>query len=273
MHQDTEAVAELGVKLDGEGRSVFFGSARYKPGHRSYEATRWLSRTLVDALAHPDGTTELIITGGGPGNMDASNKGALEGAWNQYTRLLELLKNGNEDPEEVFRKITRFRNQMHSIGVGIIVPHEQSWNNHLQANLTIKSFSPRKVGLVSVVAGRSVKHKKGEIPNGNGKRKPAVFGMPGGFGTLDELWEVATLIQCKKMPKIPILVIGEMSNIIRYSCKQLLSMETIKDTDPNLFIHCSDEMEALEKYLEYYDISYNQVIANAIDKRREELNS
>ncbi len=126
---------------------------------------------------------------------------------------------------------------------------------------------------MSVLAGRSVKHKKGEIPNGNGKSKPAVFGMPGGFGTLDELWEVATLIQCKKMPKIPILVIGEMSNIIRYSCKQLLSMETIKDTDPNLFIHCSDEMEALEKYLEYYDISYNQVIANAIDKRREELNS
>lgn len=268
MHQDIDAVAELAVRLDGEERIVVFGSARLPEDHPAYEGTRWLTKTLVGCQAHEDGTTEQVITGGGPSIMKAANLGALEGALQQYQKLLRALKEGKEDPQIIMKKISAFRKQMHSIGVGIIVPHEQSWNDHLQANLTIKSFSPRKVGLVSVVAGRSIKHESGEKPKGNGKRKPAVFGMPGGFGTLDELWEVATLIQCKKMPRVPIFVVGRMSKIVQISTSILNSLGTIKVQDLDIFIHCVDEIDALEKYLEYYNISPNQEIAAAIDERK-----
>jgi hypothetical protein len=266
MHQDTEAVAEFASKLNGEERIIFFGSARKNEGTAEYEATRWLSSTLVEGLPHNDGTTEQVITGGGPGIMEAANRGALEGAWKHYQRLLEAVKNeGN--PEELIQKINLFRAQMHSIGVGIIVPHEQSWNKFLQANLTIKSFSPRKVGLVSVAAGRSIKAPKESIAKGKGKRKPAIFAMPGGMGTLDELWEVATLMQCKKMPTIPIFVVGPMAEIAKLTLEKLAAIKTIAEKDLNLFCFCKDEKEALEKYLEHYNLSPNSIISSAIDQR------
>ncbi|MBL7958420.1 MAG: TIGR00730 family Rossman fold protein [Flavobacteriales bacterium] len=139
-------------KLHFAGPCVtFFGSARFKEDHPYYEATRDLARR-VGRVGFS------IMTGGGPGLMEAANRGAREvGA--------------------------------RSIGCNIVLPHEQKPNDYLDVNLTFNRFFVRKVLLV--------------------KYSICFVVMPGGAGTVDELFETITLIQTGKVKDFPILLYGK----------------------------------------------------------------
>jgi uncharacterized protein (TIGR00730 family) len=143
---------ERGFKRLGKlGPAVtVFGSARFKPGHAHYELAREVGREL--ALA---GFT--VITGGGPGAMEAANRGAHEVGGPSY-------------------------------GLNILLPHEQSANSYVDESVEFQYFFVRKVMLV--------------------KYSCAYVVVPGGLGTLDELFEAATLVQCGKIGPFPLILLG-----------------------------------------------------------------
>ncbi|AXG71118.1 cytokinin riboside 5'-monophosphate phosphoribohydrolase [Kordia sp. SMS9] len=129
-----------------------FGSARTKPDQKYYKLAQKIAHKIVD---HGYG----VITGGGPGIMEAGNKGAHLGGGT-------------------------------SVGLNIVLPFEQHDNPYIDADKSINFdyFFVRKVMFVKYSQGFVV--------------------MPGGFGTLDELFEAITLIQTKKIDKFPIILVG-----------------------------------------------------------------
>jgi uncharacterized protein (TIGR00730 family) len=127
-----------------------FGSARAKPGDETYEKTVIIARKLAENGFH-------IITGGGPGIMEAGNKGAKEGG-------------------------------AQSIGLNIQLPLEQQPNPYANIQVEFKYFFVRKVMFV--------------------KYAQAYIGMPGGLGTLDEIFEALTLIQTKRIKPFPVILVG-----------------------------------------------------------------
>jgi uncharacterized protein (TIGR00730 family) len=127
-----------------------FGSARFGEGHRYYE----LAREVGHELARAGFAT---ITGGGPGVMEAANRGAHEAGGPSF-------------------------------GLNILLPHEQGANPYVDASVEFRYFFVRKVMLV--------------------KYSCAYVVMPGGLGTLDELFEAATLIQCGKIGPFPLVLVG-----------------------------------------------------------------
>jgi hypothetical protein len=127
-----------------------FGSARFKQNHPYYK----LARQIGGELAKRGFAT---LTGGGPGIMEAANRGAHEAGGVSY-------------------------------GLNIILPHEQSINPYVDKSIEFRYFFIRKVMLV--------------------KYSCAFIVMPGGLGTLDELFEAATLIQCKKIGPFPLVLVG-----------------------------------------------------------------
>ncbi|MBC3910684.1 MULTISPECIES: LOG family protein [Undibacterium] len=129
---------------------TIFGSARTKPDHPDYLKCVDLSRRLSD-----EGFA--VISGGGPGIMEAANKGAFEGA----------------SP---------------SVGLNIELPHEQRSNPWQNISLSFRHFFARKVAFV--------------------KYADAYVVFPGGFGTMDEVSEVLTLIQTGKTRNIPVILVG-----------------------------------------------------------------
>jgi uncharacterized protein (TIGR00730 family) len=128
-----------------------FGSARFPEGHRYYEQARQLGGLLAK-----DGFT--VMTGGGPGIMEAANRGAKEAGGR-------------------------------TAGCNIELPHEQEPNKYLDKMVTFKHFYVRKVMLM--------------------KYSYAFVCMPGGFGTADELFEAATLIQTGKIKDFPLVLVGK----------------------------------------------------------------
>ena len=128
-----------------------FGSARFAEGSPEYDLGVATGREL--ALAG-----FAVVTGGGPGLMEAANRGAAEAGGV-------------------------------SIGCNIVLPHEQAANPYVQDTIDFHYFFTRKVMLV--------------------KYSSAFVCLPGGFGTLDELFEAATLIQCRKIGPFPLLLLGE----------------------------------------------------------------
>jgi uncharacterized protein (TIGR00730 family) len=127
-----------------------FGSARFKDGHRYYRLARAVGRELARAGF-------VTITGGGPGVMEAANRGAHEAG----------------GP---------------SLGLNIVLPHEQAANPYVDASVEFRYFFVRKVMLVKYSCGYIV--------------------LPGGLGTLDELFEAATLMQCGKVGPFPLVLVG-----------------------------------------------------------------
>ena len=130
---------------------AIFGSARSAPGSPDYQRAEEMGRVLAKA-------GYAVITGGGPGDMEAANKGALEA--------------GGE-----------------SVGLAIELPYELKPNPYLTRTLSFRYFFVRKVMFV--------------------KYSQAFVILPGGFGTLDELFEAVTLIQTRKVKPFPVILAGE----------------------------------------------------------------
>lgn len=133
----------------GEAVSIF-GSARLQPGNRYYDAAVEVGREFADREM-------AVITGGGPGIMEAANRGAAEG-------------------------------DGLSIGCNIELPHEQGTNPYVNLSIDFRYFFVRKMMFV--------------------KYSKAFVVFPGGFGTLDELFESLTLIQTKKIERFPVVLYG-----------------------------------------------------------------
>ena len=127
-----------------------FGSARFDEDHRYYK----LAQEVGAELARAGFAT---LTGGGPGIMEAANRGAHEAGGS-------------------------------SVGLNIILPHEQAPNPYVDQTINFHYFFTRKLCMV--------------------KYSCAFIVLPGGLGTLDELFEAATLIQCKKIGPFPLILIG-----------------------------------------------------------------
>jgi len=172
--------------LDDLGKCVtVFGSARFAADHPYYQLAQQLGRRLAE-----EGYT--VLTGGGPGIMEAANRGAKEAGGL-------------------------------SVGCNIKLPHEQEPNAYLDRFVEFEYFFVRKVMLVKYSQGFVV--------------------LPGGFGTLDEVFETATLIQTGKIERFPIVAMGTAFWGEIASFREALVAEgTISETDPQLF-HGTDDVE------------------------------
>lgn len=169
-----------------------FGSARFPSGHRYYEMARDLGSALVKS-------GYAVMTGGGPGIMEAANQGAREAGGL-------------------------------SLGCNIILPKEQHANPYLDRFIELDHFFVRKVMLV--------------------KYSSAFVVMPGGIGTLDEAFEVLTLIQCHKLKGFPIVAMGaefweHMREFVRGA---MVSEKTISPEDLDL-LRVTDSTEDAVDYI------------------------
>jgi uncharacterized protein (TIGR00730 family) len=166
-----------------------FGSARFGADHRYYEMARALGRGLAES-----GLT--VMTGGGPGIMEAANRGAREAGGL-------------------------------SIGCNIALPREQRPNAYLDRFLEFRYFFVRKVMLV--------------------KYSVAFVALPGGFGTLDEIFEVATLIQTGKIADFPIVLMGrDYWDELRAFVERMLREGTIGTEDALPLLFTDDPAEAVQ---------------------------
>ena len=161
-----------------------FGSARVPEGHPEYELARTIARELSQAGF-------AIITGGGPGAMEASNRGAQEGG-------------------------------SLSIGLNIELPFEQHENPYLDREMTCHYFFTRKLFFVRYVIGFVV--------------------LPGGFGTLDEMFEALTLSQTDRIRHFPVVLVGSdyWSGLVDWMREHLLADGKIGPDDLDLFTICDD---------------------------------
>lgn len=162
-----------------------FGSARFAENHPYYRK----AVEIGEALSRQGFT---IVTGGGPGIMEAANRGAHQA-------------------------------DCPSVGLGIELPHEQSINPYITDGLNFRYFFSRKVILAFGAQG--------------------YLFFPGGFGTLDELFEIVTLIQTKKMTIAPIILVGdqfwgEMDKFVKANL--LEGMHTISPGDEQLYTITED---------------------------------
>ena len=177
-----------------------FGSARTKPDHKYYKlATSLATRLTEEGFG--------IITGGGPGIMEAGNKGAKEGG----------------GP---------------SVGLNIELPFEQSHNPYIDPdkNLNYRYFFVRKVMFV--------------------KYAQAFVTLPGGFGTLDELFEVLTLIQTNKITRVPVILVGtEFWSGMREWIKEVMLEQNgnISPKDLDLIPVTDDPDEVVRIIHDFYD--------------------
>jgi uncharacterized protein (TIGR00730 family) len=174
------ALAELGPAVS------VFGSARTAPGSPFYELATQVARRLVEA-------GYAVITGGGPGAMEAANKGALEAGGA-------------------------------SVGLGIELPFEQGLNAYVNLGVNFRYFFARKTMFVKYAQGFIV--------------------LPGGFGTLDELFEAVTLVQTQKVTSFPIVLLGRdyWSGLLDWLRKAALEAGTVSPKDIDL-LHLTDDVD------------------------------
>jgi uncharacterized protein (TIGR00730 family) len=178
----------------GPGVTVF-GSARMKPNNPYYQSAVQLAQGLAKHNL-------AIITGGGPGIMEAANRGA-------------------------------YSVKGKSVGLNIQLPHEQRGNRFANIPINFHYFFSRKVCFVKYSIG-------------------FVF-MPGGFGTLDELFEVLTLVQTQRIPQFPMILFGKehWKGLIRWMKDRVETAEYISPGDLDLFTLTDDPQEVVEIILEY----------------------
>ncbi len=174
-----------------------FGSARTGPEHPWYRLTVDIARALSDAGFS-------VVSGGGPGIMEAANKGAQEG-------------------------------KSLSIGLNIQLPHEQSSNPYQDIGLNFRHFFSRKVMFVKYAAAYVV--------------------MPGGFGTLDELAEILTLVQTGKTRRIPIILVHApfWQGLVDWLRDTLVPEGTIDAADLDLFRILDTPDAVIEAIFDHYE--------------------
>ena len=173
-----------------------FGSARTAKNDRYYKATVELARRLAKKRL-------AVITGGGPGIMEAANRGAATA-------------------------------KGRSVGLNIELPHEQSGNLFANVPLHFHYFFSRKVCFV--------------------KYSIAFVFMPGGFGTLDEFYEVATLVQTGRIPQYPLILFGKSywSGLLKWMQNQMRDKNNfISPGDLSLLTITDDVDEAVRVILDY----------------------
>jgi uncharacterized protein (TIGR00730 family) len=170
-----------------------FGSARFPEDHAYYKLARETGRLLSEA-----GFT--VLTGGGPGIMEAANRGARDAGGR-------------------------------SLGCNIRLPEEQKPNPYLDKWITFHHFFIRKVMLV--------------------RYSCAFVVLPGGFGTLDEVFETATLIQTETIQQFPIIMLGEgyWEELDDFIEKALVRYETISPGDRELLHYAESPSAAIEHIL------------------------
>lgn len=170
---------------------TFFGSARFPEDNQYYQRARELAKKIVKETGY------TVVTGGGPGIMEAANRGAYEAGGK-------------------------------SVGMNIVLPHEQKINEYLTAHVRFYYFFIRKVAL-------------------SFSAEVYVF-FPGGYGTLDEFFEIVTLMQTKKIPPTPIVCVGrEFWSHIKGLSKHLLDdFEAISPGDEDLFRIVDSDEEVIE---------------------------
>ena len=177
--------------LTGLGPTVaIFGSARVTPDNGYYIAARETARLLsTRGIA--------VITGGGPGIMQAANEGAKAGQGGR------------------------------SVGLSIRLPLEEKTNPHLDLELEFEHFASRKVAFC--------------------RHSQAFLFFPGGFGTLDELGEVLTLIQCGKSPHAPVLLFDKpfWQGMLDWMRDRMLAGGLIGTNDLDRLLFCNRPEEAI----------------------------
>lgn len=173
-----------------------FGSARLKAGHPWYDLSFETAKALSDA-----GYT--VVTGGGPGVMEAANKGAKEGP-------------------------------SLSVGLNIVLPHEEIANDYQDISIRFRHFFTRKVMFVKYASAYVV--------------------MPGGFGTLDELAEILALVQTGKTRRIPIILVVESywADLLTWFKTQMVPNDTIHEDDLNLYKVVNKPSEIVDAIREFY---------------------
>ena len=175
---------------------TIFGSARTKPDDKCYRAAQDIAKGLAKHNL-------AVVTGGGPGIMEAANKGAE--------------KNGGK-----------------SVGLNIELPYEQSGNRYANIPVHFHYFFARKVCFVKYSLG-------------------FVF-MPGGFGTLDEFFEVLTLVQTQRIPQFPLILFGRehWKGLIAWMKTRLENDKQISPGDLDLF-KLTDDVEEVVQIIRDYE--------------------
>ncbi|MET8677618.1 TIGR00730 family Rossman fold protein [Streptomyces sp. NPDC004647] len=186
MRIQSEFVEGFGTLAElGPAVSVF-GSARTPPGTPEYETGMRIGRALVDAGF-------AVITGGGPGAMEAANRGACEAGGV-------------------------------SVGLGIELPFEQGLNRYVDIGVNFRYFFVRKTMFVKYARGFVV--------------------LPGGLGTLDELFEALTLVQTRKVTRFPIVLFGTdyWQGLIDWLRHTIIAQGKAAPRDLELF-HITDDVD------------------------------
>ncbi|WP_374408242.1 TIGR00730 family Rossman fold protein [Hydrogenophaga sp.] len=201
-----EAEAALAAAREsGNAESIRKAEAILRNAHY-YDEARAFGRLVARYSARCAKEDQLFIcTGGGPGIMEAANRGAHdEGALN--------------------------------VGLNISLPFEQSGNRFISPGLSFKFhyFALRKMHFMM--------------------RAKALVAFPGGFGTLDELFEVITLVQCKKAKPVPIVLFGSHYWKRLFNLEVLVEEGTISPEDLNLFKVVDDPQAAWEHIVRFYDL-------------------
>jgi len=174
-----------------------FGSARLGEDSPVYRQAMSIARKLSDAGF-------AVISGGGPGVMEAANRGAFEG-------------------------------RSPSVGLNIDLPHEQHDNAYQDITLRFRHFFARKVAFVKYAAAYVV--------------------MPGGFGTLDELFEAMTLIQTRKGQQIPIILVGNdfWAGLLDWMRGTLVARDMIDPDDLDLMTLIDDDDAVVDAIFDFYE--------------------
>jgi uncharacterized protein (TIGR00730 family) len=187
LREGFEALARVGAAAS------FFGSARTTPDDPDYELARETARLVGESGM-------AIITGGGPGIMEAANRGAKEaGAL--------------------------------SVGLNIELPFEQGGNPYCDIALEFHYFFARKIMFVRYASGFVV--------------------FPGGYGTMDELWEALTLIQTEKIVEFPVVLVGSdyWRGLVDWCAERMVAEGNIAPDDLDLFTLTDDPEEVRDRLM------------------------
>ena len=186
----SEFVEGFDTLADLEPAVSVFGSARTKPGTPDYLLAERLGAALAKAGLG-------VITGGGPGAMEAANRGAQEAGGV-------------------------------SIGLGIELPFEQKLNDYIDIALDFRYFFVRKTMFV--------------------KYSQAFCVLPGGYGTMDELFEALTLVQTKKVTRFPVVLLGVdfWGGLVDWLRDRMLATAKISEGDLDLLLLTDDVDEAVD---------------------------